>query len=224
VVLCDQLEPEARRAEHLKPEIAAERAGYEATVQTIAPEDLVFVDESGVTTSMVRSYARAPPGQRALRRAPAGRYERLTLLGAITLEGVSALMTIPAFTNRAVFRAFVERVRVPTLRPGQVVVLDNMPAHKYPDVEAAVRAAGCRLLFLPRYSPEYSPIEPCWSKVKHELHPIQQRKDNGPGKAAWQLAFPGPFSAPVVGAGRAVRIEAVSLYAASTSVPRVRSP
>ena len=118
---------------------------------------------------MVRTYARAPKGLRAVGRAPAGRYERLTLLGAITLEGVSALMTIPAFTNRPVFAAFVEQVLVPTLRPGQVVVLDNLPAHKYPEVEQAVCAAGCRLLFLPRYSPEYNPIEPCWSKVKNEL-------------------------------------------------------
>ena len=122
-----------------------------------------------MTTSMVRTYARAPRGKRAIGRAPAGRYERLTLLGAITLEGVSAIMTIPAFTNRAVFAAFVREVLVPTLRPAQVVVLDNLPAHKYPEVEEAVRGAGCRLLFLPRYSPEYNPIEPCWSKVKNEL-------------------------------------------------------
>jgi transposase len=118
---------------------------------------------------MVRTYARAPKGRRAIGRAPAGRYERLTLLGAITLGGVSALMTIPAFTNRLVFAAFVEQILVPTLRPGQVVVLDNLPAHKYPEVAQAVCAAGCRLLFLPRYSPEYNPIELCWSKVKTEL-------------------------------------------------------
>jgi transposase len=118
---------------------------------------------------MVRPYARSARGKRAVGRAPAGRYERLTLLGALTLEGVSALMTIPAFTNRPVFAAFVAQVLVPTLRPGQVVVLDNLPAHKYPEVEQAVCRAGCRLLFLPRYSPEYNPIEPCRSKVKNEL-------------------------------------------------------
>lgn len=78
-------------------------------------------------------------------------------------------MTIRAFTDRAVFRAFVEDVLVPVLRPGQVVVLDNLPAHKYPEVEQAVIAAGCRLLFLPRYSPEFNPIEQCWSKVKNHL-------------------------------------------------------
>ena len=127
------------------------------------------MDESGITTSMGRLYARAPKGQRAIGRAPAGRYERLTLLGAISLEGLSALMTIRAFTDRAVFRAFIEQVLVPALRPGQVVVLDNLPAHKYPEVEAAIEGAGCRVLFLPRYSPEFNPIEPCWSKLKNEL-------------------------------------------------------
>ena len=118
---------------------------------------------------MTRFHARAPRGQRAIGRAPAGRYERLTLLGAISLEGLTALMTIQAFTDRAVFRAFVEQVLVPVLRPGQVVVLDNLPAHKYPEIAAAIHAAGCRLLFLPRYSPEFNPIEPCWSKLKNEL-------------------------------------------------------
>ena len=118
---------------------------------------------------MCRLYARAPKGQRALGRAPAGRYERLTLLGAISLAGLCALMTIRAFTDRAVFRAFVEQALVPVLQEGQVVILDNLPAHKYPEIEEAIRAAGCELLFLPRYSPEFNPIEPCWSKLKNEL-------------------------------------------------------
>jgi transposase len=118
---------------------------------------------------MCRLYARAARGQRAIGRSPAGRYERLTLVGAITLDGLAALMTIRAFTDRAVFRAFVEEVLVPVLRSGQVVVLDNLPAHKYPEIAAAIHAAGCRLLFLPRYSPEFNPIEPCWSKLKNEL-------------------------------------------------------
>lgn len=135
----------------------------------IAPEDLVFLDESGITTSMCRRYARAPKGERALSRAPAGRYERLTLLGALSLEGLPALMTIPAFTNDAVFRAFVEQVLLPQLKPGQTVVLDNLWAHKRAEIRELIEGAGCKLLFLPRYSPEYNPIEPCWSKLKNEL-------------------------------------------------------
>ena len=113
--------------------------------------------------------ARARRGKRAVSRAPAGRYERLTLLGGIGLTGLRALMTIPAFTNEAVFRAFVEQVLVPELRPGQVVVIDNLAAHKRPAVREAIEGAGCRLMFLPRYSPEWNPIEPCWSKMKSFL-------------------------------------------------------
>lgn len=129
----------------------------------------MFIDETGITTSMVRLYARAPVGQRALSRAPAGRYERLTLLGAISTTGLVALMSIPAFTNEAVFQAFVDQVLVPELRPGQIVVLDNLPAHKRPAVRRSIEAVGCRVLYLPRYSPEFNPIEPCWSKMKNSL-------------------------------------------------------
>ena len=158
-----------RASEQLKPEIAAERAAFQSEVRQIPVKDLVFLDETGITTSMTRLYARAPRGQRALSRAPAGRYERLTLLGAISIEGLTALMSIPAFTNEAVFRAFVDQVLVPELKPGQVVVLDNLPAHKHPKVKEAIEAAGCRVLLLPRYSPEFNPLEPCWSKMKNHL-------------------------------------------------------
>jgi transposase len=138
-------------------------------VAKIAPESLVFLDESGITTNMCRRHARSPKGQRALSRAPAGRYERLTLLGAISPQGLCALMTIPAFTNDAVFHAFTQQVLLPELRPGQTVVLDNLWPHKRAEIKELIEGAGCQLLFLPRYSPEYNPIEPCWSKMKNEL-------------------------------------------------------
>lgn len=147
----------------------AERAAFQAEIQQIPPEDLVFVDETGITTKMVRRFARALRGSRALARAPAGRYESLTLLGAIALRGLRALMMIPAATDEAVFLAFVEQVLVPELRPGQVVVWDNLAAHKRPAIIAAVAHAGCRVLFLPRYTPEWNPAEPCWSKMKEFL-------------------------------------------------------
>jgi transposase len=135
----------------------------------LEPEQLVFLDESGVTTAMVRSHARSAVGTRALSRAPAGRYERLTLIGAISCTGLTALMTTRAFTNDAVFRAFVEQVLLPGLVPGQVVVLDNLWPHKRLEVRRMIESAGCQLLFLPRYSPEFNPIELCWSKLKNDL-------------------------------------------------------
>lgn len=124
---------------------------------------------------MTRKFARAPIGERALSRASAGRYERLTLIGAISCTGLAALMTTRAFTNDAVFRAFVEQVLLPELRPGQVVVLDNLWPHKRAEIRRLIEAAGCRLLFLPRYSPEYNPIELCWSKMKNFLRSLAAR-------------------------------------------------
>jgi transposase len=149
--------------------VVAERAAYQAEIQQIPAEDLVFIDESGITTNMVRRFARARGGRRAMGRAPAGRYERLTLLGAIALTGLRALMTIPAATDEAVFLAFIEQVLVPELRPGQVVVFDNLAAHKRPAITAAIEKAGCRVILLPPYTPEWNPIEPCWSKIKEFL-------------------------------------------------------
>lgn len=149
--------------------MVAQRAAFQAEIQQIAPEDLVFVDESGITTHMVRRFARALGGGRAVGRAPAGRYEKLTLLGAIALPGLLALMTIPAATDEAVFLAFIEEVLVPELRPGQVVVFDNLAAHKRPAITAVIEKAGCRVILLPPYTPEWNPIELCWSKMKEFL-------------------------------------------------------
>jgi transposase len=164
-----------RASEQLRPDIVAERAAFQAEVQQIPVEDLVFLDECGITTNMVRTYARAHRGARALGRAPAGRYERLTLLGAIGLTGLLALMTIPAFTNEAIFYAFIKQVLVPELRPGKVVILDNLAAHKRPSIRKLIEEAGCRVLFLPPYSPEWNPIEPCWSKMKNFLRTYAAR-------------------------------------------------
>ena len=149
--------------------MATQREAYLAEIQQIPVEDLVFIDESGVTTNMVRRFARALGGCRAIGRAPAGRYEKLTLIGAIALSGLLALMTIPASTDSAVFLAFIREVLVPELRPGQVVVLDNLSPHKEPKVRKAIEDAGCRVIFLPPYTPEWNPIEPCWSKMKEFL-------------------------------------------------------
>jgi len=149
--------------------VVAQREAYLAEIQQIPAEDLVFIDESGVTTHMVRRFARALGGSRAIGRAPAGRYEKLTLIGAIALSGLLALMTIPASTDSAVFLAFVQQVLVPELRPGQVVVFDNLSPHKKPTVKKAIEAAKCRVIFLPPYTPEFNPIEPCWSKMKEFL-------------------------------------------------------
>jgi transposase len=120
---------------------------------------------------MTRSHARAAPGERAVGQVPGGHWERLTVIGALGLEGVVASMSIAAATTGAVFLAFVERALLPALRGRSdiVVVLDNLGAHKGERVRQAVAAAKVDCRYLPSYSPDLNPIEPCWSKLKGGL-------------------------------------------------------
>ena len=120
---------------------------------------------------MTRSYARAAPGERAVGKVPSGHWERLTVIGALTLDGVVASMSIAAATTSSVFLAFVEQALIPALRhrPDAIVVMDNLPAHKAERVRNALEAAKITYRYLPSYSPDLNPIEPCWSKLKGGL-------------------------------------------------------
>ncbi len=117
---------------------------------------------------MTRAYARAARGRRALGKVPRGRWGRLTVIGALALDGVVASMSVAAATSAAVFLAFVEQVLAPALRgrADAIVVMDNLPAHKAERVRAALKRAGIEHRYLPAYSPDLNPIEPCWSKLK----------------------------------------------------------
>ncbi len=129
----------------------------------------MFIDEAGITTRMTRSHARAPKGQRAFGTVPCGSWRRLTLLGALGCDGVVAAMSVEAATSTPVFLAFIERVLIPELcrtKPGAVVVMDNLSPHKAAAVRDTLEAAGFTPLYLPRYAPDLSPIEPMWSKIK----------------------------------------------------------
>jgi transposase len=120
---------------------------------------------------MTRSHARAALGERAVGQVPGGHWERLTVIGALGVEGVVASMSIAASTTAAVFLAFVEQVLLPALRgrPDVVVVMDNLSAHKGERVRHAFEAAKVSYRYLPSYSPDLNPIEPCWSKLKSGL-------------------------------------------------------
>ena len=129
----------------------------------------MFLDEAGVTTKMTRTQARAPKGRRALGSAPYGHWRRLTVLGALAADGVVAAMSVEAATSTPVFLAFLEQVLIPELqrrKPDAVVVMDNLSPHKAAAVRLLLEGAGFERLYLPRHSPELSPIEPCWSKLK----------------------------------------------------------
>ena len=131
----------------------------------------MFLEESGIDTRLVRRHARAPRGQRAPGKVPWGRWRRLTLIGALGLDGMVASMSIAAATSTRVFLAFVEQVLAPALRgrPGAIVVMDNLAAHRAERVRAALDAAAIAYRYLPAYSPDLNPIEPARSKLKARL-------------------------------------------------------
>ena len=135
----------------------------------------MFLDESGVTTEMTRRYGRAARGERVHDAVPAGHWRTLTLLAALGLRGVRAAMTVEAPTDGDVFLAYVEHVLGPRLEAGDVVILDNLPAHKVAGVRALIEARGAHLLYLPPYSPDFNPIEQAWSKIKERLRAAQAR-------------------------------------------------
>ncbi len=133
------------------------------------PEDLVFIDEAGSNATMTPEYAWSEVGSRAIDRRPLSHAPNVSIIGALTLAGLTAIMTVLGGVNGAAFLAYVRQILVPTLRPGQIVVMDNVRFHKVAGVEEAIAAAGCEVLYLPAYSPEFNPIEECWSKLKHLL-------------------------------------------------------
>ena len=147
--------------------MAAARAAWHPALAGIAPGRLVFLDESGLDTRLTRTHARAPRGERARGHAPWKR-RRVTLIGALGLGGIVALMAVAAATDAAVFLAFLEGVLAPALkrRPEAVLVLDNLSVHKTPAVRAALDRTGISYRYLPSYSPDFNPMEPCWAKLK----------------------------------------------------------
>jgi len=136
---------------------------------------LVFVDECGTHTSMTRLRARAPKGQRAYGKVPRNRGKNTTLLASMTSGGMGPCMAVVGSTTKAVFEAYLERALAPSLRPGQVVVMDNLGAHRGERVRALVEARGCSLVYLPPYSPDFSPIEEAFSKIKALLRKAKAR-------------------------------------------------
>lgn len=115
---------------------------------------------------MARLYARAPKGERAYASAPVNKGQNVTVLGALSLDGIVEAMTIDGSADGQVVSTFIQDVLVPALRPGQIVIMDNLSAHKGDGIQDAIEARGARLEYLPSYSPDFSPIEQCWSKVK----------------------------------------------------------
>jgi transposase len=154
--------------------IQEERRLFLDEVESIEPKRLVFVDETGVTTAMTPAYGRAPRGERVEASAPAS-WESVTVIAAMGLEGVRAPLAFAGGTNALTFQTYVEQVLVPALRPGDVVIFDNLAAHLRPEVTEAIERVGARVLPLPPYSPDFSPIEEMFSKFKECLRRLGAR-------------------------------------------------
>jgi transposase len=148
---------------------------------------LIFVDEAGVNTAMTRRYGRAPRGERAHDSAPRNYGEQTSLISALGLRrGLLATMMVEGAVDTLCFNAYVERVLSPQLRCGDIVVLDNLGAHKASCLEQVAEERGARVLWLPPYSPDYSPIENCWSKIKTALRAAKARTREELNKALAQ--------------------------------------
>ena len=130
------------------------------------PERLVFIDETGASTKMARRHGRAPRGERCRAPVPHGHWKTTTFVGALRLEGMTAPMVLDGAMHGAAFLAYIEQVLVPELKPGDIVVMDNLPAHKPKAVRDAIEKAGAELRFLPPCSPDFDPIEMAFSKLK----------------------------------------------------------
>ena len=131
--------------------------------------DLVFVDETGSHIAMTPRYAYAPRGHRAIGKVPRNYGASMTLLASLSLEGMGEALLLDGAADAAAFEVYIEQRLAPSLRPGQIVILDNLSIHLGERVRTAIEAKGCRLLLLPAYSPDFSPIEEAFSKVKSFL-------------------------------------------------------
>jgi transposase len=152
------------------------RAAWKAMVaEKLYAGQLVFVDEMGANTSLALIYAWSRRAERARYSVPRNRGKNTTLLASMTLEGMGPTLAVEGSTTAAVFEAYVEQVLAPTLRAGQVVVMDNLSAHKGKRVRELVEARGCELLYLPPYSPDFNPIEESFAKIKGLLRKAEAR-------------------------------------------------
>lgn len=155
--------------------MAARREAWFEAQPDLDPARLVFIDETGASTKLARLRGRAQCGQRCRAPVPHGHWQTTTFTGALRLSGMTAPMVLDGPMNRIAFLAYVEQVLVPTLQPGDLVIMDNLPAHKPCEVRAMIEAAGAQLQYLPPYSPDFNPIENAFAKLKALLRKVAAR-------------------------------------------------
>ena len=165
----------AHAAEQERPDVAARRLAWFEAQPEFDPEKLVFIDETGASTKMARLRGRARRGERCRAAIPHGHWKTTTFTAGLRLGGLSAPMLLDGPMDGDAFRAYVTQVLVPELAKGDIVVMDNLPAHKVAGVRDAIETAGATLLYLPPYSPDFNPIELAFSKLKAILRKAAAR-------------------------------------------------
>jgi transposase len=155
--------------------VKARRDEWQATQSQLDPAKLVFLDETWASTNMTRTYGRCPRGQRLVMDVPHGHWKTTTFVAALRCDGLVAPTVVDGAMNGDTFVAYVEQQLVRTLKPGDIVVMDNLSSHKRAGVKAAIEAAGAELRFLPPYSPDLNPIEKAFSKLKSLLRSAKKR-------------------------------------------------
>lgn len=168
-------EQAASDAAQARPEVAQARQRWKADQGKLDPRKLVFVDETGANTKMVRSHGRAPRGQRLIGKQPFGHWKTTTFTAGLRREGITAPWVLDGPMNRDAFLVSLDKVLCQTLQEGDLVVMDNLPAHKGEEVAKLIEAAGAKLLFLPPYSPDLNPIELAFAKLKTFLPKAAER-------------------------------------------------
>lgn len=151
------------------------RFNYRDWVLGVDPHNLIFIDESGLNLGMTRNYGRAPRGERLYDSCPKNRGQNISLIGALSMDGLIASMSISGSVNTDVFLTYVQEVLVPQLWVGAFVIMDNLSVHHAQVIQDAVESVGAKVVFLPPYSPDLSPIELCWSKIKQCLRSFKAR-------------------------------------------------
>jgi transposase len=168
-----------RAAEQDRPDVAAARTVWAQDQAKLAPDRLVFIDETGTSTNMARLRGRAPRGERLIGKVPHGHWKTTTFVAGLRSSALTAPCVIDGPMNGAAFLAYVEQILAPGLKQGDIVVLDNLSAHKVPGVRDAIEATGARLLYLPPYSPDFNPIEQLFAKLKALLRKAAERSVEG---------------------------------------------
>lgn len=169
----------AHAAEQERPDILRRRQEWFDDQLDLDPARLVFIDETWASTNMARRYGRALRGQRLRASVPHGHWKTTTFVAGLRLTGLVAPFVLDGPINRDAFEVYVEKVLVPELRLGDVVVMDNLSSHKGPSVRALIEAAGATLLYLPPYSPDFNPIENAFAKLKALLRKAAERTTDG---------------------------------------------